>query len=506
VQIEYCSKCGVRLDGKDLVEARSYRTRELLCEECRNAATVKPNRIIASTHPRSSSPRRSNTNYAIRAARAPRKQTSPGSITLLIAVILAAATGLVVLAILRIEPTTEFPEKQDAQPNDTTKDREWAASEAYQELILFKGIKENDKAARVKCVQDFISQFDGTSTAVKARVLLNKLKTSAPQAHYRINCGGNAQGTFMADAFCTEGETYFANTKIDRSKAPTPAPEAVYQSERFGDFDYVLPNLEPGKEYLVRLHFAELVVDQSKKRIFNVRSNNADIVAKLDIFAVAQGQNRAIVREVTAKADDQGCVRLEFRGVKDSARCSAIEILEVPPAPSTESGSTNKEPPAEVIPLPPQVPDRPRKKDVAPAPSKIPNPPASPAPLPAPKGTVLRVVSFTLIDARSDRVIADHDPLVEGTVLSYQKLGTTEINLRANVEGQVKCVVFDVDGKSRFKVEDEEPFAMAGDRHADYEAWDTRPGAHSVTATPYTKSKAKGTPGQPLTLNFTIQP
>ena len=506
MQIEYCSKCSVRLDGKDLVEARSYRTRELLCEECRNAATVKPNRIIPSANPRSSSPRRSTTNYAVRAARAPRRQTSPGSLTLLIAVLLAAATGIVVLAILRIEPTTALPEKQDPQPNDTTKDRELAASEAYLELILFKGIKENDRAARVKCVQDFIGQYDGTSTAVKARVLLNKLKTSAPEARYRINCGGNAQGTFIADAFYTEGETYFGNAKIDVSKASTPAPEAVYQSDRFGNFDYVLPNLEPGKEYLVRLHFAELVADKAEKRLFNVRSNDTDILEKLDIFAVAKGKNRAVVRDVSVKADDQGCVRLEFRGAKDNARCSAIEILEIPPTPSTESASTNKGPPAEVVPIPTQEPDQPKKEDVAPAPSQKPSQPESSPPGPAPKGINLRVVSFTLIDALSDRVIADHDPLVEGTVLSYQKLGTTEINLRANVEGRVKCVVFDVDGKLKFKVEDQEPYAMAGDRDADYDGWETRPGAHSVTATPYTKKEAKGTPGQPLTLNFTIRP
>jgi len=37
-----------------------------------------------------------------------------------------------------------------------------------------------------------------------------------------------------------------------------PAPQAVYQTVRYGNFTYTIPNLTPGGTYRVRLHFAEL--------------------------------------------------------------------------------------------------------------------------------------------------------------------------------------------------------------------------------------------------------
>jgi len=341
VQIEYCSKCGLRLDGKDLQEARAYRTRELLCEECRNAATVKPNRIIPAVHPRSFSPRRSNTNYAIRAARAPRRQTSPGSFPLLIGVLLAVSAGVIAFTVLRTRST----ESTYVEPSqDTITDvRESQAAKAYRELTRFQGIPTHEHAKRIKAVEEFLHTFNGTSAALEAHALLKKLKASG-EAHYRVNCGGNAQKPFMADAYYSGGETHSAEGKVDLSKAPKPAPETVYHRKRMGRFTYAFPDLTPHRTYRVRLHFSESTFGAPGKRLFDVNGNGAEVLKDVDIFATAGAQNRAVVREATVKADEKGQVLLEFLGSKEHAQCSGIEILEVPSA--SQKAATGQPQPA----------------------------------------------------------------------------------------------------------------------------------------------------------------
>jgi hypothetical protein len=45
---------------------------------------------------------------------------------------------------------------------------------------------------------------------------------------------------------------------------------AVYQSERFGNSSYTFPNLSPGRQHNVRLHFAELYQAVAGKRKLDV--------------------------------------------------------------------------------------------------------------------------------------------------------------------------------------------------------------------------------------------
>ena len=49
-----------------------------------------------------------------------------------------------------------------------------------------------------------------------------------------------------------------------------PAPQAVYQSNRYGNFTYTIPGLTAGGSYTVRLHFAESYWTAAGKRTFNV--------------------------------------------------------------------------------------------------------------------------------------------------------------------------------------------------------------------------------------------
>ena len=144
---------------------------------------------------------------------------------------------------------------------------------------------------------------------------------------YQINAGGSAAGTFAADQFFQGGRTYTASAPIDVSAAADPAPQGVYQSERYGNFKYTLPGLTPGASYTLRLHFAEIYWSAAGQRIFNVAVNGTAVLSNFDIFAASGGANKAVEKVFTATADSTGAVTVAFSTVKDNAKLSGLELL-----------------------------------------------------------------------------------------------------------------------------------------------------------------------------------
>jgi glucosylceramidase len=144
---------------------------------------------------------------------------------------------------------------------------------------------------------------------------------------YAINAGGSATGSFSADGFYSGGQTYSTTASINTSAVTNPAPQAVYQTERYGNFTYTLPNLLPGAQYTVRLHFAEIYWGSSGQRLFNVAINGAQVLTNFDIYAAAGGKNVAVVEPFTAAADTNGQITIQLTTVVDNAKISGIEIL-----------------------------------------------------------------------------------------------------------------------------------------------------------------------------------
>ncbi len=141
-----------------------------------------------------------------------------------------------------------------------------------------------------------------------------------------INSGGSSTlGAFGADAHVTGGH-YFATTHpIDTSGVVNPAPEAVYQAERYGNFTYAIPDLTPGDSYTVRLHFAENYYTGAGQRLFNVAINGATALNQFDIFAAAGGMYKAVIREIKATADANGQIVIAFTGA--DPKCNGVEIM-----------------------------------------------------------------------------------------------------------------------------------------------------------------------------------
>jgi hypothetical protein len=160
--------------------------------------------------------------------------------------------------------------------------------------------------------------------------------SAVPETVYQVNSGGNAANPFAADAYYAGGSTSSTSSGIDTSGATNPAPQAVYQSERWGNMTYSFTNLVAGAGYRVRLHFAEIYWSASGIRLFNVFINGVQVLTNYDIFADTGGMNKATVKEFIATADGNGQIAVQYINIpgKDNAKSSGIEILPLLAAPA----------------------------------------------------------------------------------------------------------------------------------------------------------------------------
>jgi hypothetical protein len=148
-----------------------------------------------------------------------------------------------------------------------------------------------------------------------------------------IDSGGGASGNFVSDIDYKGGHQFKTNHAIDTSAVTNPAPQSVYQTERYGNFTYTIPNLTPGATYMVRLQFAEIYWGAAGRRLFNVKINGSQVLTNFDIFATAGGAYKAIVEQFTATADANGNLTIQYITVRDNAKSSGIEILSQSGAP-----------------------------------------------------------------------------------------------------------------------------------------------------------------------------
>ncbi len=170
--------------------------------------------------------------------------------------------------------------------------------------------------------------LQATSGGITGTATITVASAPTPVAVYRIDTGSSsAVSPFTADAYATGGTTNATTNTISTTGVTNAAPAAVYQSERYGNSAYTLPSLVASAQYTVRLHFAEIYWTASGKRIFNVLINGTTVLSSFDIFAVAGGQYKAVVRDFTATANASGQIVIQFNTVTDNATIEGIEVL-----------------------------------------------------------------------------------------------------------------------------------------------------------------------------------
>lgn len=184
--------------------------------------------------------------------------------------------------------------------------------------------------------------------------------TASPNSAAMINAGGGASSNgWVADTdYQTAGwtGTSTATASINSSRVTNPAPQSVYQSQRYGGIvQYIIPRLSPNAAYTVRLHFAEAFWNAVGKRVFNIAINGTPVLGGFDIYKTAGGPNTAIVEQFATHADGSGNVSIVMTATTDYASVSGVQIT---------AGGSSASP--------------------TPTPIATPTPVASPTPLPSP--------------------------------------------------------------------------------------------------------------------------
>ena len=158
-----------------------------------------------------------------------------------------------------------------------------------------------------------------------------------------INAGGSAAGGFIGDAYFSGGSTYSTTNAIDTTQITGAVPpQAVFQTERYGEFSYTIPNRTPGSAQAVTLYFQESFWTAAGQRTFDVSINGSTVLTAFDIFAAAGDVNRAIARtfNTTANANGQVVIMFARGGGPDNPKVNGISVRTIPSGTPTSTPVT----------------------------------------------------------------------------------------------------------------------------------------------------------------------
>lgn len=142
-----------------------------------------------------------------------------------------------------------------------------------------------------------------------------------------IDCGGPAAAPYVADVDFTGGGTQVVGNTIDTSQLTgNIPPQAVLQSNRYGNVTYAIPGLTPSGTYTVTLYFAEEYWSTAGSRIFDVSIDGSQVLTNFDIVGAAGGNYTAVQQSFTTTADPTGTITIVLTSVKDNALVNAIAI------------------------------------------------------------------------------------------------------------------------------------------------------------------------------------
>jgi fibronectin type 3 domain-containing protein len=176
-------------------------------------------------------------------------------------------------------------------------------------------------------VVEAVSDMGISDVSNEASVSIPSTGGVVSESVLQISAGGGASGSWVADEDFTGGTATSTGDTINTSLVPNPAPQSVYQANRFGPMTYTIPGLIPNGKYIVDLHFAETFWTAPGQRQFNVLINGKEVLRNFDIFAYAGAKDVAFVESLAAIADKSGMITIEFTvGAADNPQINGIEI------------------------------------------------------------------------------------------------------------------------------------------------------------------------------------
>jgi len=185
----------------------------------------------------------------------------------------------------------------------------------------------DDTTASCNTTYHYVVEAFDTDGASAPSTQANATTSACPTTtSIQINCGGPAVAPFIADADFSGGGTINHANTIDLSGVNNPAPMAVYQTARTGNFSYTISGFNAGSSHTVRLHFAETFFSTTGSRTFNVSINGTTVLTNFDIVAAAGAMNKAVIKQFTEPASSTGDYVITFTSVVNQSLISGIEI------------------------------------------------------------------------------------------------------------------------------------------------------------------------------------
>jgi hypothetical protein len=163
-----------------------------------------------------------------------------------------------------------------------------------------------------------------TSQADPTKVGTATVRLQPPFSPILVHSGGggytDSQGqVWNADEDFKGGNTASTAHAISNTSDPT-----LYQSERYGTFNYIFT--VPNGNYTVLLKFAEIFFSLPGQRVFNVAINGAPVLSNFDIVAQAGGPFTAL-DEAFPVAVSNGTLTIKFtNGTANLPKVSAVAV------------------------------------------------------------------------------------------------------------------------------------------------------------------------------------
>ncbi|MHB1698938.1 MAG: malectin domain-containing carbohydrate-binding protein [Acidobacteriaceae bacterium] len=143
-----------------------------------------------------------------------------------------------------------------------------------------------------------------------------------------IDAGGPAAGNYAADEYVSGGSLSTpTGAPVNVVGVANPAPQEVYQTQRWGAMTYTIPGLTAGTQYTVTLQFNDMYWTKAGQRQFNVILNGTQVLTNFDIIGATGGQNIAIAKSFMAIANSSGQIVIQFTvGAADQPTIGGIEV------------------------------------------------------------------------------------------------------------------------------------------------------------------------------------
>ena len=207
------------------------------------------------------------------------------------------------------------------------------ANYATEQTVTLAAAEDADTTAGTAMIQCTAAGHD------PATVIATEQDNDVPPFSLKVNCGGPAlAGGWLADTGYLNGKVWTTASSVANA---TEAPMALYQRERSSaPLRYSLTTV-PNGSYQVKLHFNDMSSPGGVgRRLFNVYLEGALAEANLDVFALAGGSMRALVRTYNVAVAGGNGLQIELTKVLGYPQLDGIEICSADPLPGRKAVQT----------------------------------------------------------------------------------------------------------------------------------------------------------------------